>query len=105
MVIGKDLIANDGDVSCRAHRRDPAQLVFADERAGRVVWRDDEERTRARTRGALDAVDVDRPGAVILKVVVAGGEQIEPGQVLEQRIARTRHQDFVAVIGEQLEQQ
>ena len=62
----------------------------------------------ARTRSVAarrDRVDVDPPRAVILERVRNRRHRFERGQVLEQRIARVRHQHRVAGIAQQLEQQ
>ena len=105
IVVGKHFIADDGDVSRRAPRREPVQLGLGGDRAGRVVRTDDQERTGAGTGGPLDAGQVDGPRAVAGEVVVAGHEQIHLRQVVEERIARARHEHFIALVAEQLEQQ
>jgi hypothetical protein len=37
--------------------------------------------------------------------VAAAAREIEPRQVIEERVARARHEDFVAGVAEQLEEQ
>ncbi len=54
---------------------------------------------------ALETVEIDRPRAVVVEVVRPGRHRVEPRQVVEQRIARPRHQHLVARIGQQLEEQ
>jgi len=55
-------------------------------------------------RRRAQLVGVDFPPAVILKIVRLGAHTFEAGQVLEQRIAGSRHQHAVARVTEQLEQ-
>jgi hypothetical protein len=81
------------------------ELLLGDERPGRVVRRYEQQRASTRADRALDAGQVDRPGAVVLQVVGNRGHEIEPCQVLEQRIARLGDEHFVAGAREQLEQQ
>ena len=63
-------------------------------------------RARARRDRALDAGEVDRPATVHVEIVGrAVATQIEARQMIEQRIARPRHQHLVAGVRQQLEQQ
>ena len=64
--------------------------------------------TRARVRGVSalrERRHVDVPLAVVRERVAAHGDRLEPGQELEQRIARPRDQHLVAGVAQQLEQE
>jgi len=65
------------------------------ERAARGPWTD----------RAIDTGEIDRPHAVVLEIVGTGHQTVQSREVFEQRIARPRHEDLVARIGKELEQQ
>ena len=81
------------------------RLVAFDERSGRIVRVDDEQRASARCECTLDTRHIDRPFAVILEVIRPYREAVEAREMLEERITGTWDQRVVAGIGEQFEQQ
>jgi hypothetical protein len=76
-----------------------------EERPCRIVRRYHEDGLHAVGRGPRDRIDVDSPTAVVLEQVRNRGHALELRQVFEQRIARLRHQDGIAGIAQQLEEQ
>ena len=89
----------------RAERGERREVAAGQHRPGRVVRADHEDRARPRRDGRLDGVRVDRPGAVVLERVRPDVDQLEPREVLEQRVARHRHQHLVAGVAEELEEE
>ena len=103
-VLGEDLVADE----CQAVRttvdRKGIQFRAPQIRPGRVVRVHHDDRARTVGRRTPQAVDVERPLPVVLEVVGARPDGVQRGQVLEERVARRRHEHLVAGIAEQLEE-
>ena len=104
-VIGEHFIANQRNISGRGDLAQQREIIAVQERPGRIVRRHHQDRAHAIAHRAPHRVDVDAPRAVIFEPVRNGVNRLEPRQVLEQRIAWMRHQDLIAGIAQQLEQQ
>src|SRR5207247_8080515 len=77
-------------------RSDSIELGPLDERSRRVVRADDQHGARPAGERTLDGTDIDSPAAVVLEVVGPGNHAIQPRQMIEQGVARSRHEHFVA---------
>ena len=88
-----------------ANASQPIELDARDERTGRVVRADEEQRPRAVSdaRSTLATSIVHR--SRYSRSYRVADHSVETRQVIEERIARTRHQHFVTGIGQQFEQQ
>ncbi len=73
-------------------------------RASGIVGIHDDNGAGARRDGAGERGKIDVPDAVVAQGILAHGYGFHGGQVVEQRIGWARDQDFVAGVGEQLEQ-
>ena len=104
-IVGEHLVADDRPAAVGGERRHGVEIVAMQERSRRIVRRHDQDRAHAIGRGSRDRIDVDAPRAVILERVRNRRDGFELRQVLEQRIARMRHQHRIAGIAQQLEQQ
>ena len=87
-----------------AQRHHRVELARRHERAGRVVRVHQQDRPRARGQAAPEAAEIDLPPAVETERVRRRADRFEPGQMLEQRIARPGRHHRVAGVAQQLEQ-
>jgi hypothetical protein len=104
-VLGKDLVANEGQSMSLAMRRQRIQFGTFQVRAGRVVGVDDDHGTRPLGRRAFESVNVQGPFPVVIEAVRPHLDGVEGRQVLEERVARHRHEHLVAGIAQQLEEE
>jgi hypothetical protein len=77
-----------------------AELVTLQERARRIVGADDQHGSRARRARGAQRFQVDVPCAIVGQPVAAKLHAFERGQLLEQWVARPRHEHLVPWIAE-----
>ena len=73
-----------------------ARLGRAGELPRRIVGADEQHRPGLLAESALDAPDIDGPFRVVLELVRDRRHGVKPGEVIEQRVARPRNEDFIA---------
>ena len=59
LIVGENCSGDDSNLPFRANRREPRELLTCDQRTGRVVRTDDEDRACARRDRALEALEID----------------------------------------------
>ena len=103
-VFGEHFVADEREAVGAAVHRQRIQFGAFQVRPCRVVRVHHDDGARTVGRRTPQAVDVERPRPVVLEVVRARPHRVQRGQVLEERVARRRHEHLVAGIAEQFEQ-
>ena len=107
----KHLVGDEGEVVRGGDLRQAGELTSFQIRPGGIVRVHDDQRTRAgcaravAPQGSLDAGEVDVPNPVEGEPIRQGDQTLETRQIVEQRIARFRHQHRFAGVGQQLEEE
>ena len=104
-IVAEHFVAHQRETARCTERVQFAGLAAREDRACGVVRADGQHGTRARIRDGPELVHVQRPPAVVLEPVRADGDAVQSREVLEQRVAWSRHEHRIARIAQQLEQQ
>ena len=100
-VAREDLVADDGQTPALASASSSRALQV---RARRVVGAHGHDAARARRDRRAHGRKIDVPGAVVGEAIGDRRDRLEPREVIEQRIARARHEHLVAGIAQELEE-
>ena len=95
-VVQKDFVGNDGHFAPGADRREFRGLARLYEGAGGIIGMHDEHARGARRERGAQACEIDLPAVIVEQRIGHQANVGEVGEKFEQRIARRRHQDFVA---------